>query len=532
MEAPTILAPTPTATPFWSPTPTPEHVIPHASWWDTVQPIIFDWYPLVFMALLLFFVWRMMRMMPRTKPQEIKPDSAGSVKWDQIAGADEAKAELQEVIEFLRDPARFRELGAKVPKGILLHGPPGTGKTLLAKAVANESGAKFFGQSASSFVEMFAGLGSARIRRLFAMARDAAPAIVFIDEIDAVGAVRGSDNNSEREQTLNQLLVEMDGFSTRGDVVVIAASNLLDKLDPALLRPGRFDRQIFVSPPDVKGRTSILAVHTSDKPVGEDVDFPKIARRTAGLTGAELANICNEAAISAARNARPALAQADFDYALERVVAGMETPRALNERERTIVAYHEAGHALCAELLPGATPTHRISIIPRGKALGYTLHFPEEDRYLDTQEELMDQLAVSLGGRAAEEVVFGSITNGAADDLRKVAETTRRMIHEWAMGTSVSALQLNAEGGAVSDRTRELRDGEQQHLADDAMRRAVRIVTEHRAQLDVLATELLRAEVLEREDIERIMAAVEVPKRVARGHLTVAATDREAGQTS
>src|SRR3954447_25451102 len=249
------------------------------TWWEQFKGFLLLWGPMIFMGLIVLFLWRMIRMMPSTKPQEIKPDSSVSIKWDDVAGADEAKAELQEVIEFLRDPKRFRALGAKVPKGILLHGPPGTGKTLLAKAVANESGAKFFGQSASSFVEMFAGLGSARIRRLFAMARDAAPAIVFIDEIDAVGAVRGSDNNSEREQTLNQLLVEMDGFSTRGDVVVIAASNLLDKLDPALLRPGRFDRQIFVSPPDVKGRTSILAVHASDKPVGDDVDFSKIARR-------------------------------------------------------------------------------------------------------------------------------------------------------------------------------------------------------------------------------------------------------------
>src|SRR3954454_695748 len=523
MEAPTILAPTPTATPFWSHTPTPEHVIPHASWWDTVQPIIFDWYPLVFMALIVFFLWRTMKLMPKNKPQEIKPGSAGAVKWDQIAGADEAKAELQEVIEFLRDPKRFRDIGAKVPKGILLHGPPGTGKTLLAKAVANESGAKFFGQSAASFVEMFAGLGAARIRRLFAEARKHAPAIVFIDEIDAVGAVRGSDNNSEREHTLNQLLVEMDGFSTSGDVVVIAASNLLEKLDPALLRPGRFDRQIFVTPPDVKGRRAILGVHTADKPVGEDVDFDKVSRRTAGLTGAELANICNEAAISAARTGRSALAQADFDYALERVVAGMETPRTLNERERTIVAYHEAGHALCAELLPGATQTHRISIVPRGMALGYTLHFPEEDRYLDSQEELMDQLAVTLGGRAAEQIVFGSITNGAADDLPKVASKTRRMIHEWAMGTSVSALQLVAEGGAVSDRTRELRDAEQQHLADEAMRRAVRLITEHRAQLDELASALLDHEVLEREDIEAIMASVTPTRSALTGPLVVAA---------
>ena len=494
------------------------------TWWDHLSNTLLTWGPLLFMVLILFFLWRTLKLMPKTKPQEIKPDSAGSVKWDDVAGADEAKAELQEVIDFLRDPERFLALGAKVPKGVLLHGPPGTGKTLLAKAVANESGAQFFGQSASSFVEMFAGLGAARIRRLFAEARKNAPAIVFIDEIDAVGAVRGSDNNSEREQTLNQLLVEMDGFSTHGDVVVIAASNLLEKLDPALLRPGRFDRQIFVTPPDVKGRRAILGVHTADKPVGEDVDFDKVARRTAGLTGAELANICNEAAIGAARQGRSALAQADFDYALERVVAGMETPRTLNERERTIVAYHEAGHALCAELLPGATQTHRISIVPRGVALGYTLHYPEEDRYLDSQRGAAWTSSRSpLGGRAAEQIVFGSITNGAADDLRKVAEKTRRMIHEWAMGTSVSALQLAAEGGAVSDRTRELRDAEQQHLAHDAMRRAERLITDHRAQLDALATALLNHDVLEREDIEAVMASVAPIGPALTGPLWVAA---------
>jgi cell division protease FtsH len=508
---------------YFPPDPVPPPV-EGLSWWDHVEPIIFNWAPILFMALLVFFIWRMQKLMPKTKPQEIKPNSSGAVKWEQIAGADEAKAELQEVIDFLRDPKRFSELGAKVPKGILLHGPPGTGKTLLAKAVANESGAQFFAQSAASFVEMFAGLGAARIRRLFAEARKAAPAIVFIDEIDAVGAARGSDNNSEREQTLNQLLVELDGFAASGKVVVIAASNLLEKLDSALLRPGRFDRQIFVSPPDVKGRRAILGVHTRDKPLHEDVDFDKISRRTAGLTGAELANICNEAAISAARSGRRKLQQGDFDAALERVVAGMETPRTLNPHEREVVAFHEAGHALCAELLDGATPTHRISIIPRGKALGYTLHFPDEDRYLSTQEELMDQLTVSLGGRAAEQLVFGSITNGASDDLRKVAELTRRMIHEWAMGTSVSALQLNAEGGAVSDRTRELRDAEQQHLADEAMRRAVGLIIEYRAELDALANALLRHEVLEREEIEAIMAGVAPIVRNS-GELLIAATE-------
>src|SRR3954453_15071491 len=270
------------------------------------------------MGLLVFFIWRNMKLLPKTKPQEITPDSNSSIGWDEVAGVDEAKAELQEVVEFLRDPARFEKLGAKVPKGILLHGPPGTGKTLLAKAVAHESGAHFYSQSAAACVERFAGLGAARIRRLFAIARDHRPAVVFIDEIDAVGGQRGTDNNSEREQTLNQLLVEMDGFGSTGDLVVIAASNLLEKLDPALLRPGRFDRQIFVSPPDVAGREAILKVHTKSKPLGE-VDLGTIARQTSGLTGAVLANLANEAAIAAARSHRSRVEQSDFDSALERV---------------------------------------------------------------------------------------------------------------------------------------------------------------------------------------------------------------------
>jgi cell division protease FtsH len=494
------------------------------SLWDQISNNILLWGPMAFMALIVFFLWRTVKLMPKTKPQEIKPDSAGSIKWDEIAGADEAKAELQEVVDFLRDPQRFKELGAKVPKGILLHGPPGTGKTLLAKAVANESGAQFFAQSAASFVEMFAGLGAARIRRLFGEARKHSPAIIFIDEIDAVAARRGSDNNSEREQTLNQLLVEMDGFSSSGEIVVIAASNLLEKLDPALLRPGRFDRQILVSTPDVSGREEILKVHTRNKPVA-DVDFAIIARQTAGLTGADLANIANEAAIAAARGRRSKLEQADFDNALERVVAGMQSRRVLTEHERRVIAFHEAGHALCSELLPGVDRTHKVSIVPRGQALGYTLHFPDEDRYLKTRAELMDQMTVLLAGRAAEEMTFGGITTGASDDLKRVAAISRSMIHEWAMGTSVSAIQLTAEGGAVSDRTRELRDAEQQHLADEAMRRAVRLLNEHRSQLDQLAQALLRQEVLERQDIERIMEGVPTPRHASAGHLRVAASE-------
>jgi cell division protease FtsH len=476
--------------------------------WYQIESWIITWAPIIFMGLLVFFIWRTMKLLPRTKPQQIKPESQASVDWGAVAGVDEAKAELREVVEFLRDPERFHRLGATVPKGILLHGPPGTGKTLLAKAVAKESGADFFSQSAAAFVEMFAGLGAARIRRLFAIAREHRPAIIFIDEIDAVGGQRGSDNNSEREQTLNQLLVEMDGFSTTGDLVVIAASNLLDKLDPALLRPGRFDRQIFVSPPDVLGREAILAVHTRGKPLAEECDLGMIARQTSGLTGADLANICNEAAIFAARGLRDRIAQPDFDAALERVVAGMQSRRTLNEHERRVVAFHEAGHALCAELLPGVNRVHKISIVPRGRALGYTLNLPDEDRYLKTREELIDYMTVLLGGRAAEEIVFGAITTGASDDLHRVAEISRSMVHEYAMGTSITSRKVSAEGGAVSDRTRQLRDEEQQHLADEAMRGAVRIINEHRERLNRLASALLRNEVLLRSDIDQIMDGV------------------------
>ena len=494
--------------------------------WYQVQDWLVTWTPIIFMGLLVFFIWKTMKLMPRTKPQQIEPESEVSVGWADVAGADEAKAELQEVVEFLRDPKRFHKLGAAVPKGILLHGPPGTGKTLLAKAVAHESGAHFFSQSAAAFVEMFAGLGAARIRRLFAIARKHRPAVIFIDELDAVGGQRGSDMNSEREQTLSQLLVEMDGFNTTGDLVVIAASNLLEKLDPALLRPGRFDRQIFVSPPDVSGRRAILDVHTANKPLGPDVDLEIIARQTSGLTGADLANLCNEASIFAAREHRERVMQADFDSALERVVAGMQSRRTLTEHERRVVAFHEAGHALCAELLPGVDRVHKISIVPRGRALGYTLNLPEEDRYLKTREELIDFMTMLLGGRAAEEIVFGAITTGASDDLSRVADISRSMVHDYAMGTSITSRKVSAEGGAVSDRTRQMRDEEQQHLTDEAMRGAVRIINEHRDKLDKLAGSLLRNEVLERDDIDRIMDGVPRLHRTPGAGLRVVAAAR------
>jgi cell division protease FtsH len=480
-----------------------------ASFVQEIQEWSYQWSSvvmIVFFAVIIYVMLRMLKVMPRVKPQQIKPSSNQSVAWKDIAGADEAKAELQEIVEFLRDPKQFAVLGAKVPKGILLHGPPGTGKTLLAKAVAHESGAQFFAQSAAAFVEMFAGLGAARIRRLFAIARKQEPAIIFIDELDAVGGRRGADFSGEKDQTLNQLLVEMDGFETSGRLVVIAASNLLDKLDPALLRPGRFDRQIFVSPPDVKGRRGVLGVHTRDKPL-HDVDLGLVAAQTSGLTGADLANICNEAAIFAARRGGKSITGADFDHALERVIAGVQSHRVLNDHEKRVVAFHEAGHALCGELLPSVDRVHRISIVPRGRALGYTLNLPAEDRYLKTREELLDYMTVLLGGRVAEQVVFGAITTGASDDLKRVADIAHSMVHDYAMGSA--GVGRTPDGDVrLSETTLRLRDEERRELIEEARRAARRMIVSHRPQLDALAGELLSSEVLDRDAIDRVMAGV------------------------
>jgi len=497
---------------------TQPHVVTHAapvaagsgtSFITEVQNWALQWQPVltfVFFTAIILVMWRTLKVMPRIKPQQIKPASSQAVSFADIAGVDEAKGELQEIVEFLRDPRAFQAMGATVPKGILLHGPPGTGKTLLAKAVAHESGARFFAQSAASFVEMFAGLGAARIRRLFAIARKHEPAIIFIDELDAVGGRRGADISGEKDQTLNQLLVEMDGFSSSGRVVVIAASNLLEKLDPALLRPGRFDRQVFVMPPDVKGREGVLAVHTRQKPLHE-VDLSLVAQQTSGLTGADLANICNEAAISAARRGTAAIVTADFDAALERVIAGVQSRRVLNAHEKRVVAFHEAGHALCGELLPTVDRVHRISIVPRGRSLGYTLNLPAEDRYLKTREELLDYMTVLLGGRVAEQVVFGAITTGASDDLKRVADIAHAMVHDYAMGTAGVG---RAPDGDVrlSETTLRIRDEERQDLIDEARRAAQRMIVAHRQSLDALANELLEHEVLDREAIDRIMSGV------------------------
>jgi cell division protease FtsH len=508
-------------------------VMADRSFLDSMKDFGLQWsgvFTIVFMFLICFFLWRTLKLMPKTKPVQIKPEAKSPIGWDEIAGVDEAKDELREVVEFLRDPKHFAKLGARVPKGVLLHGPPGTGKTLLAKAVAHESGAQFFSQSAASFVEMFAGLGAARIRRLFREARKNAPAIIFIDELDAVGGRRGSDFSGEREQTLNQLLVEMDGFNTSGDLVVMAASNLLEKLDPALLRPGRFDRQVFVSPPDICGRERILEVHTRDKPV-VDVDLSKVAAQTSGLTGADLANLCNEAAIRCARRDGDALSGDDFDQALERVVAGVQSRRVLNAHEKQVIAYHEAGHALCAELLPGVDRVHKISIVPRGRALGYTLNLPDEDRYLKTREELLDHMTVLLGGRVAEQIVFGEVTTGASDDLKRVAQVARAMVYDYAMGTPGTAQRAVPEGDDNSEQFRRVRDEEQQELAFEAQRAAQELLHGRRDKLEEFALALLEHEVLEREHIDVIMRGVPRMERrpgVA-GLRVVAARAHEAG---
>jgi cell division protease FtsH len=473
--------------------------------------IALTWLPLVFFGLIIYLLWRTLAFMPRVKPAEIAPESKSSVAWEDIAGVDEAAAELQEVVDFLQHPRRFAQLGARVPRGILLYGPPGTGKTLLAKAVAHASGATFYSQSASAFVEMFAGLGAARIRKLFEKARTNEPAIVFIDELDAVGTRRtGLGINREQDQTLNQLLVELDGFRGPDRVVIIGASNRLEDLDTALLRPGRFDRQILVAPPDLAGRQAILSVHTRGKPLSKDVDLEAIARQTAGLTGADLANICNEAAIFAGRDERSQIEQEDFENAMERVIAGLQQRRVVTEKEKRILAYHEAGHALMSHLVGSPQPVQKVTIVSRGRALGYTLNAPQEDRYLQTKEELVDLMKVMLAGRAAEQIVFGAITNGAADDLERVTALARSMIFEYGMGDEVSSRTMRADNYALSEHTKRLRDEEQARICDYSFSEAVRLLSKHRRTLDMLAGILLEKETLVRSELEELLGGIEV----------------------
>jgi cell division protease FtsH len=500
------------------------------NWLVTFRDAAAAWLPLLFAILLILMVyvlWRTLQVMPRvTSPKTVT--SASTVTWADVAGLQEAKEELEEVVDFLRDPQRFARLGARVPKGILLYGPPGTGKTLLAKAIANEAGAKFYSQSASAFVEMFAGLGAARIRKLFEEARKNPPAIVFIDELDAAGAARtGHGFNREQDQTLNQLLVELDGFEERDQVVVMGASNRLQDLDPALLRPGRFDRQVLIGAPDLAGREEILGVHTRGKPLAGDVDVKLIARQTAGLTGAELENIANEAAIFAGREQQQDIHQQHFDGAMERVVAGLQKRRVVTEKEKRILAYHEAGHALMSHLVGDLLPVQKVTIVSRGDALGYTLNLPSEERYLHTAEEFADLLKVYLSGRAAEQIVFGRVTNGAANDLEKATEVARAMVFEYGMSGATASRTMRADNYALSEETKRLRDQEQARLTDDAYAEAIRLLQKHRLVLDRIAIALLEKETLDKDELAELVGDVEPESRSSEtmGTVRVVASD-------
>ncbi|HYT51265.1 MAG TPA: ATP-dependent zinc metalloprotease FtsH [Gaiellaceae bacterium] len=485
-------------------------------WLITFRDGASDWLPLLLALLLIVMVyvlWRTLQVMPRVTAAKVVTSNT-KVTWADVAGLEEAKQELDEVVDFLRDPRRFERLGARVPKGILLHGPPGTGKTLLAKAIAGEAGASFYMQSASAFIEMFAGLGAARIRKLFEEARRNAPAIVFIDELDAVGASRtGHGFNREQDQTLNQLLVELDGFQERDQVVVMGASNRLQDLDSALLRPGRFDRQVLIDAPDLVGREEILAVHTRGKPLAADVDVKLIARQTSGLTGAELENIANEAAIFAGREKQQFVHQEHFEAAMERVVAGLQKRRVVTEKEKRILAYHEGGHALMSHLVGDLIPVQKVTIISRGQALGYTLNLPSEERYLHTTEEFQDLLKIYLAGRAAEQVVFGRVTNGAANDLEKVTALARAMVFEYGMSTVVSSRTMRADNYALSEETKRVRDQQQAQLTDAAYEDAQRLLRKHRPALDRVADALLEKETLDRDELDVLLADVEPDSR-------------------
>jgi cell division protease FtsH len=463
----------------------------------------------------------------KTKATEVKAEDVG-VTFKDVGGADEAIEELQEIIQFLKFPERFAQLGGRIPKGVLLVGPPGTGKTLLAKATAGEAGVSFFETSGSEFVEMFVGVGAARVRDLFEQARNAAPAIVFIDEIDAIGQSRGGavriGGNDEREQTLNQLLAEIDGFKTNADkpVIIMAATNRPEVLDPALMRAGRFDRQISVGNPDLTGRQQILRIHSKNIKLAPDFDIERAARMTPGFSGADLANMMNEAALLAARRNAQYVTVSDFEAAIERVVAGLEQrTRVMNEETKRAVAYHEAGHALVAALVPHADPVSKISIVPRSRgALGYTMQMPEEDRYLLRKAELLDRIAVMLGGRAAEKIVFDEISTGASDDILRATELARRMVAEFGMSEALGSVryagqQLQYLGGTMEDNsslspeTRELIDREVKRIITEQYERAQRLLGEHRSSLDLLTGELLRCETVNADAVKAALAGQE-----------------------
>jgi cell division protease FtsH len=468
----------------------------------------------------------------KSRARQISEDKL-QISFKDVAGVDEAKEELQEVIEFLKDPKRFQRLGGKIPKGVLLMGPPGTGKTLLAKAVSGEAGVPFLSISGSDFVEMFVGVGASRVRDLFDQAKKSAKTggrgcIIFIDEIDAVGRMRFAGiggGHDEREQTLNALLVEMDGFNTQEGVILIAATNRPDVLDPALLRPGRFDRQIVINRPDIVGREAILKVHTRNIKLAKEVDLKSIARQTSGFSGADLANLTNEAALLAARNNKEAVGMEELGAAIERVIAGPEKKsRVINAYEKSIVAYHESGHALMSLLIPGADPLHKVSIIPRGMALGYTMQMPLEDRYIVTKKELLGKLTGLLGGRASEELIFNETTTGAQNDLEVATQIARKMVCDFGMSEKLGNLTLGRREGPIflgrdiieernySDQTARLIDEEIRQIIDQCYQKAKEELTKNKDKLKILADTLLEKEVLDADEVKKILGFVNEPK--------------------
>ena len=513
-----------------------------AKGWNAVRPqsgilggVVQLLISLVILGVAFYFIMRSMsgsRMMggfTQSRAKEFNQERP-DVTFADVAGEDEAVEELEEIREFLASPDKFHKVGARIPRGVLLYGPPGTGKTLLAKAVAGEANAPFFSISGSEFMELYVGVGASRVRELFERAKKNAPAIIFVDEIDAVGRHRGSGiggGNDEREQTLNQLLVEMDGFDERANIILIAATNRPDILDPALLRPGRFDRQIAVEAPDLKGREAILKVHAQGKPLTEQVDLRQIAKRTPGFTGADLANVLNEAALLTARSDMQFIDERAIDEAIDRVIAGpQKRTRVMNDHDKAVTAYHEAGHALAAAALNYTDPVTKVTILPRGRALGYTMVMPTEDRFNKTRNQLLDDLVYGMGGRVAEEIVFRDPSTGPANDIQQATKTARAMVTDYGMSDRIGMVKLgdadteafghgSGEGPrAFSDETAAIIDEEVRRLLDNAMREAWRILSENRGVLDTLASRLLEEETLDEAQLAEIFKdVVKAPER-------------------